>query len=242
MAERIPVIEGAQLEVILTQVLTHESATIREAEAAIRKAQAQPAFLVDLFEQIRLSKSPQVRQLAAVLMRRRIAAHWTKLDPLVHQQMQAALLPLLTSEPERLVQRSIASVASVIARYALPKGAWPELFGFLFQCSQSETPSHRELSMLLLTSLLESELALETTFKPHFQLLATTLKTLLGDHANPPVRRAALKAVGAWAQALDEEENGLLKPLLAPILDVCVQAGSTMPPDEDTLCQAFGIL
>ncbi len=237
-----PVLSQQELETLLGRVLQHESTTIREAEEVLRKAMTKPAFICDLFERVQTSPSPQVRQLAAVLMRRRISSHWCKLGKGVQQQLQAALLALLTSEPERLVVRSITSVVSVVARYALPIKAWPELFGFLFQCSQSPNAAHRELSMLLLASLLESELVLDGTFRPHFQLLTSTLNTLLSDEANPPVRRAALKAVGAWVHTLENDESGLIKPLVAPMLDVCRGAAAGAVVDEETLVLGFGIL
>jgi len=35
---------------------------------------------------------------------------------------------------------------SIIAKYAIPAGEWPELLPFLFQCSQSPQEDHREVS------------------------------------------------------------------------------------------------
>ena len=226
---------------MLGQLLTPGTEAIRESEAALRRALANPNFVVDLFAQLQHSALAQIRQLAAVLVRRRIGAHWPKLAIPVRQQLQAALLAQLPVEPERPVRRSMTSVVGVIARYALPKGEWPELMGFVSQCAQSATPEHRELAMVLLSALLESPEVVDSVLRPHFGVLATTLQSLLADHATPPVRHAALKAVGTWCTAvLEDEDSKVLKPLLPPMLELCGAAATS--GDEDTLTLAFSIL
>lgn len=45
-----------------------------------------------------------------------------------------------------LVRRASANVVSIIAKYAVPAGEWPDLLPFLFQCSQSAQEDHREVS------------------------------------------------------------------------------------------------
>jgi len=43
------------------------------------------------------------------------------------------------------VRRASANVVSIIAKYAVPAGEWPDLLPFLFQCSQSAQEDHREV-------------------------------------------------------------------------------------------------
>merc|ERR1719424_1587256 len=134
----------------------------------------------------------------------------------------------------------MTSVVSVIARYALPKGEWPQLFDFLAECSRSATAEHRELSMVLLAALLESPEVVESSLRPHFELLSNTLLTLLGNHANLAVRRAALKAVGVWAGiVLEDDDAKAMKPLIQPMLEVCSAAAAAS--DDETLTLAFSI-
>lgn len=45
------------------------------------------------------------------------------------------------------VRRASANVVSVIAKYAVPAGEWPDLLPFLFQCSQSVQEDHREVCL-----------------------------------------------------------------------------------------------
>lgn len=44
------------------------------------------------------------------------------------------------------VRRASANVVSIVAKYAVPAGEWPDLLPFLFQCSQSAQEDHREVS------------------------------------------------------------------------------------------------
>ena len=53
-------------------------------------------------------------------------------------------ISILCSHP---VRRASANVVSIIAKYAIPAGEWPELLPFLFQCSQSPQDDHREVSL-----------------------------------------------------------------------------------------------
>lgn len=43
------------------------------------------------------------------------------------------------------MRRASANVVSVVAKYAVPAGEWPDLLTFLFQCSQSAQEDHREV-------------------------------------------------------------------------------------------------
>ena len=69
-----PLVDPSELERLLGQLLTPGTEAIRESEEALRRALGQPQFVVDLFAQLQHSSLPQVRQLAAVLVRRRITA------------------------------------------------------------------------------------------------------------------------------------------------------------------------
>jgi hypothetical protein len=51
-----------------------------------------------------------VRQLAAVVLKRRILAHWQKLERATQDQVKDVLLDGIVKEPLGLVRRSIADV------------------------------------------------------------------------------------------------------------------------------------
>lgn len=51
-----------------------------QAEQALRSASKQPAVVPELLHRLYSSPDPDVRQLAAVLLRKRIASHWHSLS------------------------------------------------------------------------------------------------------------------------------------------------------------------
>ena len=148
------VMDAAELEALLGRFM--DGTQIRQAEDSLKLALGKPEFMLDLMCRLRQSPVAQVRQLAAVLMRRRIGTHWPRIPPPVRAQTQAALLQQLVDEPERLVRRSTVSVTCAIARHALPaKGGWNELLAFMSASAASESLTLRETSMHLIGSLLE---------------------------------------------------------------------------------------
>jgi hypothetical protein len=52
------------------------------------------------------------------------------------------------------VRKASANVVSIIAKYAVPAGEWPDLLPFLFQCSQSAQEDHREVRAIFFFSSL----------------------------------------------------------------------------------------
>ena len=182
----------------------------------------------------------QVRQLAAVLLRRRVGGLWGKAAVAALQSpIKAALLHQLEHEAAAPVRRNIASVVCVVAKRALPAREWPELYGFLQTCMGSAAPAQRAVAMELLASLLESEEVVEC-LEPHLRTMAGALATLLSDSVES-VSHAALAAAGAWARAvLSEEDAALISPLVPPILAVGTRAAHA--GDDQTVALACGIM
>tara|TARA_B100000795_G_scaffold254200_1_gene224906 strand:- start:144 stop:707 length:564 start_codon:yes stop_codon:yes gene_type:complete len=173
-----------QLELLLGQLLQPD--TVRAAEATLNRAMKAPQFIIELAERLRHSQSPHVRQYAAVLMRRRISSHWSKLDAATQHALKATLLESVTAEPAHLVRVGVAGVVTVIAKHTLPRGEWNELFAGLFQCSRSAAEDQREVAMLLLTSLLEAEEVVEC-LRPHFETLCSVRHAPLQPKPPTPI-------------------------------------------------------
>eukprot|EP01018_Ginkgo_biloba_P037640 Gb_34115 [translate_table: standard] len=88
------------------------------------------------------------------------------------------------------VRRASANVVSVVAKYAVPAGEWSELLPFLFQCSQSAQEDHREVALILFSSLTET---IGDVLRPHFAMLQSVFVKCLQDESSNRVRIAALK-------------------------------------------------
>ncbi|KAI8555138.1 hypothetical protein RHMOL_Rhmol05G0151100 [Rhododendron molle] len=132
------------LELLLIQFLMPDNDARRQAEDQIKRLAKDPQVIPALVHHLRTAKTPNVRQLSAVLLRKKITGHWAKLSPQLRQLVKHSLIESITLEHSPPVRRASANVVSIIAKYAVPAGEWPDLLPFLFQCSQSQQEDHRE--------------------------------------------------------------------------------------------------
>ncbi|CAN6584522.1 unnamed protein product [Malus baccata var. baccata] len=185
------------LELLLIQFLMPDNDARRQAEDQIKRLAKDPQVVPALVQHLRTAKTPNVRQLAAVLLRKKITGHWAKLSPQIKHLVKQSLIESITMEHSPPVRRASANVVSVVAKYAVPAGEWPDLLPFLFQCSQSAQEEHREVAFILFSSLTET---IGNTFRPHFADLQALLLKCLQDETSNCVRVAALKAVGSFLE------------------------------------------
>ncbi|KAK1309534.1 hypothetical protein QJS10_CPA09g00181 [Acorus calamus] len=225
------------LELLLIQFLMPDNDARRQAEDQIKRLAKDPQVIPALVHHLRTAKTPNVRQLSAVLLRKKITGHWAKLPHNVRHSVKSALIDSITLEHSPPVRRASANVVSIIAKYAVPGGEWPELLPFLFQCSQSEQEDHREVALILFSSLTET---IGHTFQPYFAQLQSLLLKCLQDESSNRVRVAALKAVGSFIEFInDGAEVVKFREFIPSILNVsrqCIANG-----EEDVAAIAFEI-
>ncbi|XVE91916.1 hypothetical protein REPUB_Repub01dG0052500 [Reevesia pubescens] len=225
------------LELLLIQFLMPDNDARRQAEEQIKRLAKDPQVVPALVQHLRTAKTPNVRQLAAVLLRKKITGHWAKLPPQVKQLVKQSLIESITMEHSPPVRRASANVVSIVAKYAVPAGEWSDLLPFLFQCSQSPQEDHREVALILFSSLTET---IGSTFRPHFAELQALLLKCLQDETSNRVRVAALKAVGSFLEFTnDGAEVVKFREFIPSILNVsrqCLAAG-----EEDVAIIAFEI-
>ncbi|CAO2829167.1 unnamed protein product [Amaranthus hypochondriacus] len=225
------------LELLLIQFLMPDNDARRQAEDQIKRLSKDPQVVPALVHHLRTAKTPNVRQLAAVLLRKKITGHWSKLAPNVRQLVKQSLIDSITMEHSTPVRRASANVVSVIAKYAVPAGEWPDLLPFLFQCSQSAQEDHKEVSLILFSSLTET---IGDTFRPHFADLQSLLLKCLHDETSSRVRVAALKAVGSFLEFThDASEVVRFRDFIPGILHVARQC--LVSGEEDVAVIAFEI-
>ncbi|XP_031497827.1 uncharacterized protein LOC116262518 [Nymphaea colorata] len=214
------------LELLLIQCLMPDNDARKKAEEQIEQFSKHPQVVVALTEHLRTAKTSNVRQLSAVLLRKKITGHWAKLSPQLRDSVKSTLISSITTEHSSPVRRASANVVSVIAKYAVPAGEWPELLPFLFQCSQSNQEDHREVALILFSSLTET---IGEVFRPHLPSLQALLLKSLRDETSTRVIIAALKAVGSFVEFIhDEAEVVAFRELVPNILNVsrkCLASG-----------------
>ncbi|KAF8411764.1 hypothetical protein HHK36_004322 [Tetracentron sinense] len=225
------------LELLLIQFLMPDNDARRQAEEQIKRLAKDPQVIPALVHHLRTAKTPNVRQLSAVLLRKKITGHWAKLSPQLRQLVKSSLIESITLEHSPPVRRASANVVSIIAKYAVPTGEWPDLLPFLFQCIQSAQEDHREVALILFSSLTET---IGNTFQPHFANLQSLLLKCLQDETSTRVRVAALKAVGSFLEFThDGAEVVKFRDFIPSILSVsrqCLANG-----EEDVAAIAFEI-
>lgn len=226
------------LELLLIQFLMPDNDARRQAEEQIRRLARDPQVVPALVHHLRTAKTPNVRQLAAVLLRKKITSHWPKLPPHAKASLKQALIDSITLDNSHLVRRASANVMSIIAKYAVPAGEWPELLPFLFQCSQSPQEEHREVVLILFSSLTET---IGSTFHSHLNVLQPILLQCLQDETSSRVRIAALKAVGSFIEYISDGPDivKMFRDFVPSILKIsrqCLANG-----EEDVASIAFEI-
>ncbi|KAJ6429420.1 hypothetical protein OIU84_020947 [Salix udensis] len=225
------------LELLLIQFLMPDNDARRQAEEQIKRLAKDPQVVPALAQHLRTAKTPNVRQLAAVLLRKKITGHWAKLSPQLKNLVKQSLIESITIEHSPPVRRASANVVSIIAKYAVPAGEWPDLLPFLFQCSQSAQEDHREVALILFSSMTET---IGIAFQPHFADLQALLLKCLQDDTSNRVRIAALKAVGSFLEFTnDGDEVVKFRQFIPSILNVARQCLSS--GEEDVAIIAFEI-
>eukprot|EP00741_Cyanophora_paradoxa_P021221 tig00000237_g20482.t1 len=221
---------------ILRSLLVPDTSVVSAAEERIKKVVKQPECVGVLLHLIQACPEPQVRQLAAVMLRKKIATHYGRIPADLQASVKTVMLESIVKEPQSLVRRAVSNVVAALAKLLVPPGQWNELLVFLHQCSQSPQKEHREAAMLLFSTLTET---IGDTLRQHFETLKNVFATGLAD-AEASVRVAALKAVSALVQWIEnEQEAGIFGQLIVPIVTVvrqCLAQG-----DEDTAIKAFEI-
>jgi hypothetical protein len=171
---------------------------IQQASAILKVFLKQPSCVQPLMEQIKCSTDPGIRQMAAVLLRRKIASHILKVPENLQQEIKATLFDRLVNEEMRPVRLGVAALISKLAQKMIRLNKWSldELLQFLLQCSQSQQAGHREVAMLLFRHLSEN---IGEPLKRHFNTLQGIFTQGLKDPESG-VRLEALKALAVLAE------------------------------------------
>ncbi|KAJ2271144.1 hypothetical protein EV176_004081, partial [Coemansia sp. RSA 451] len=170
----------------------------------------------------------QVRQLAAVELRKRVPKFWDEIEDAVQQQMREAILKAIIDESNDLVRHSLARVISSIAKSDIPNQKWSDLIQFLYKCCQSPTSAHREIGVYVLDSLFET---IGDTLSEHLQHLFELFAVLINDPESLTVQVTTLEALGKMADYVDPDDRsavntfqGLVPPMVQ-VLQKCLAGG-----------------
>jgi importin-4 len=149
----------AALEPVMMRVFMNDTEQIKAAEEILKQYTKKPASVPVLLGIMKTSTQPQVRQLAAVLLKKKIVAHWPKFTPQQGSEIKATLLEAVVQEPVKLVRHAVATLMARLSKqlFADQQTGWPEMLHFVAQCAQQkESEDHRELAFVILHELTET--------------------------------------------------------------------------------------
>lgn len=198
---------------------------IKQAEAFLKVYWKHVQCIPVLLGLMKSSAHISVRQLSAVLLRKRINVLWIHLDDAAKTMVKTAVLESMAEEEVQLVRKVEANLAAALAKHLLGAGEWNELLQFIERTHSSPNVEHQELTFVLL-------LALTETVADHLKAHFGTLKNLFASglqNQNPKVRTAALRASSSLVEYLSSESEVVqfreLVPLMIAALQHCVAAG-----------------
>ena len=184
-----------------------------------------------------------MRNVAGVLLRKRLASHYESLTVEFRDSLKVALLTLMSSEPNRNVRNSVVGVAAALckadvsgqetgdaANAVIP---WPQLFAFVSAASQDANVDARELAYILLYELTET---IASYLAPQFPAMAQLFQhTMMSPVESTKVKMACIKALGALLSYLSDEDDSVIQPfvmLIPQLLAVSQQLQQKGGEDE----------
>ncbi|KAI8097132.1 armadillo-type protein [Halteromyces radiatus] len=231
----------ANLDELLTKLATaQDSDTIRNATSTLNSQVYSSADCVPGLVEI-ISRSPhfQVRQLAAVELRKRISKWWLDVPEETKGSIRNQLLQIVLNEQQELVRHSVARVISSIARVDMPENKWPDLLAFLNQACASNNAIHREVGTYCLYTLFE---VIADFFMNHTTPLFELFSKTIVDPESKNVRVTTVLTLGKLAEFIDVEDKQNIKlfcdmiPATVNVLEQCLKDG-----DEENASKIFEV-
>uniref|UniRef100_A0A8C3ITC4 Importin 4 n=1 Tax=Chrysemys picta bellii TaxID=8478 RepID=A0A8C3ITC4_CHRPI len=195
---------------VLSDLLQPDNALIQQATAQLREAFRHPEVLPQLCQLLAGAPDPQIRQLAAVLLRRRLTKHWRKLNP--EEQDRWVL-----GREGHQVSVALAQLAALLLRHqGLER--WPQLLQWGGSDPQGLPPP--QISLLVLSSALESD---PEAFTPHYTALLRLFHSALGQRGQPGALYYSLRGLAAMAAGLGSDHLNLMRSLVPKIISAVRQ-------------------
>ncbi|XP_076111369.1 importin-4-like isoform X2 [Mytilus galloprovincialis] len=226
-----------ELEDTLAKLLVPDNNTIQQATQQLKELFKDPDIIPGLCKVLGLSQVPQVRQYAAVLIRRKIqkSRHWHAQSVEIQQNIRENILQILLQESEKNVRNAIAQVVATVAKHDLPKNQWPQLFQFLTAYTKSQNPGDRETGMYLLYTVSSSA---AEQLKPHLVSLLQLLSEVISDNENQFVPYYVVRTLTELIFFVGDDEVKYVQEMLPRIIDV---AKVLIPIDEDQACEVLEV-
>ncbi|KAF7274386.1 importin-4-like [Rhynchophorus ferrugineus] len=171
------------MEGILAKLLVPNSNTVHEGTKELKEAFKKPEAVPAICDVIVTSTNPQIRQSAAVVLRRRLGKRrqWGKLNVDLRNRIKQGMLQALVSEQEKVVKNAIAQFIGVIGKHEFRDNTWPEVLQFVHTLCSSDTIVDKEMGMYTLSIMTEISHGSFIVHSDSFAMLFTTILTGLSE-------------------------------------------------------------
>ncbi|KAJ0023043.1 hypothetical protein NQD34_015177 [Periophthalmus magnuspinnatus] len=203
-----------ELEKLLSQLTEPDNAVIQQATIQLKQAFKDPAIIPALCAVISGSQSSQIRQTATVMLRLRVKKHWKKISPSDRESLKAVVLQAFMQETEHSVQHSLSQLCAVMVKHETPD-RWPALLQLLNQATKSDNPHDRQVGLLLLAKVVESN---PEPFKPHYHQLLQLLSTVLQDLNNPTALFYCISTITSITPYTGSEEMNQMRSMIPSLI------------------------
>ena len=225
-----------QLEQLLSYVVAGQN--IQETNAYFKRYLKTATCVQDLMARIVSSPQPATRQLACVLLRKKVVFHWKALEPAFQSEFRTAILRQIEAETIPLVRKAVANLAAKLASATLKD--WPEVLQFISTCSANQSLAAREIGLYMLAEILDFEDVYEV-LSPHIPQLGELFVRSLSDNSSLDIRKNALKAM---SNLFKNAPEGLTSVNIASVIPLTLQATleCAQKGEEETVIFAFDAL
>uniref|UniRef100_A0A674NK33 Importin 4 n=1 Tax=Takifugu rubripes TaxID=31033 RepID=A0A674NK33_TAKRU len=222
------------LEHILSQLSQPDNAVIQQATAQLKQAFKDPAIVLALCTVVIGSTNPEIRQSASVMLRLRVKNHWKKMNPNDKESLKGVVLQAFMQESEHFVQHSLSQLCAVIVKHETPD-CWPALMQFLTGSTKSSNPHDRQVGLLLLSKVLESN---PEPFKPHYTQLLQLFSSVLQDHNNPTALYYCILTLTTMTPYMGTEELNQMRSVIPKLI---IALKHLIKANQDQACEAMEV-
>ncbi|XP_071092179.1 importin-4-like [Haliotis cracherodii] len=226
---------AAPLEAILAKLLQPDNAVIQEATQSLREAFKDPSALGSLCQVLATSQTPQIRQYAAVLLRRKIqkSKQWKALTEDVRQSIRDNILQLLVQESEKGVRNAVAQIVGTVAKHDLATNSWPQVFDFMITTTKDPDVAKRELGAFVLYTV--CSVACEQ-LKPHLRSVLQLLTELINDSQSRQVPYYAVRSMTELVFFVGDDESKFIQSSVPRVVQIVRELALQ---DEDKACEVM---
>ena len=203
----------------------------------LNKVDALPA----LVEIVKRNQHWQVRQSAALELKKAASRHWSDAAAAdsFKEDLKQKVLDHLLVESDARVRQALSRALEPIAKSDIPAGKWPALMQFIEFCVNSDQEARKETGMLILFNLVETiPDSFASSMESVFQLFTAGLKD-----SSLEVRIISFKGLGAIGCLLEKDQKVMVEGLkaLIPEMVTVLQQVLAVPSKVDVGVQMIEV-